>query len=208
MNSFSENKTFELFDGFISILIQYLSSDLKNNRLNVTVNPLFYANETIKISASYLDENYNFDNRAKLWITITNKASNFIKKIPFAVLNNQFNVELTNIPSGEYVYSVSVENQNANASGSFKIVPFEVEQQFTNSNYKKLEMLSSKTNGNVYDANSSEKLISDLKLDERFKSIQKLKIIKTPLINFKWILGFILLCLTIEWFLRKYFGKI
>ena len=208
MNSFSENKTFELFDGFISILIQYLSSDLKNNRLNVTVNPLFYANETIKISASYLDENYNFDNRAKLWITITNKASNFIKKIPFAVLNNQFNVELTNIPSGEYIYSVTVENQNANASGSFKIVPFEVEQQFTNSNYKKLEMLSSKTNGNVYDANSSEKLISDLKLDERFKSIQKLKITKTPLINFKWILGFILLCLTIEWFLRKYFGKI
>ena len=50
--------------------------------------------------------------------------------------------------------------------------------------------------------------IAFLKLDERFKSIQKLKITKTPLINFKWLLGLIVLFLTIEWFLRKYFGKI
>lgn len=208
MNSFSENKTFELFDGFMSNLMQYLSSGLNNNRLNVTVDPLFYANETIKISASYLDENYNFDDRAKLWITITNKATNFIKKVPFAVSNNQFNVELTNVPSGEYIYSVSVENQNVNDSGSFKIVPFEVEQQFTNSNYKKLKILSLNTNGEVYDVNSSNQLISDLKSDQRFKSVQKLKITKMPLINFKWLLGLILLFLTIEWFLRKYFGKI
>lgn len=208
MNSFSENQTFEIFDGFISNLTQYLSSDLKNNRLNVTVNPLYYANETITISASYLDENYNFDSRAKLWVTVTNKATNFIKKFPFSLLNNQFNVDLTNIPSGEYKYSVSVENQNVNASGSFKIVPFEVEQQFTNSNYSKLAMLSSKTNGAVYYTDTSKKLISDLKLDERFKSIQKNKLIKTPLINFKWLLGFILLLLTIEWFVRKYYGKI
>ena len=208
MKSFSENQTFEIFDGFISNLTQYLSSDLKNNRLNVTANQLYYANETITISASYLDENYNFDSRAKLWVTVTNKATNFIKKFPFSLLNNQFNVDLTNIPSGEYKYSVSVENQKANASGSFKIVPFEVEQQFTNSNYSKLAMLSSNTNGAVYYTDTSKKLISDLKLDERFKSIQKNKLIKTPLINFKWLLGFILLLLTIEWFVRKYYGKI
>jgi len=208
MNSFSENKTFEIFDGFISNLIQYLSSDLKNNRLNVAVNSLYYTNETIKITASYLDENYNFDNRAKLWIIVTNKTDNFTKKVPFSVINNKFYVELTNIPPGEYVYSVTVDNQNTKSSGSFKIVPFEVEQQFTNSNYTKLAMLSSNSNGTVYFDNSSEKLISDLKSDERFKSIQKTKIVKTPLINFKWLLGFIILALSIEWFLRKYFGKI
>ena len=208
MHSFAENKTFEIFDGFISNLVQYLSSDLKNNRLNVEVNPLYYANETIKISASYLDENYNFDNRAKLWITITNKETNFNKKIPFSILNNQFNVDLTNLQSGDYMYSVSVENQNTKASGSFKIIPFEVEQQFSNSNYKQLEILSNNTNGALYFTDNSKNLIADLKADERFKSIQKNKLIKTPLINFKWLLALILLSLTIEWFLRKYFGKI
>ena len=207
MNSFTENKTFEVFDGFISNLIQYLSSNLKNNRLDVALNQLYYANETIAIAASYLDENYNFDNRAKLWITITNEASNFIKKVPFTLLNNQFYVELTNIPSGEYTYAVSVENQKVSALGNFKIVPFEVEQQFTNSNFTKLAKLSSNTNGTIY-FNGDNTLISDLKLDERFKSIQKINVTKTPLINFKWLLGLIILSLSVEWFLRKYFGKI
>ena len=207
MNSFTENKTFEVFDGFISNLIQYLSSNLKNNRLDVALNQLYYANETIAIAASYLDENYNFDNRAKLWITITNEASNFIKKVPFTLLNNQFYVELTNIPSGEYTYAVSVENQKVSALGNFKIVPFEVEQQFTNSNFTKLAKLSSNTNGTIY-FNGDNTLISDLKLDERFKSIQKINVTKSPLINFKWLLGLIILSLSVEWFLRKYFGKI
>ncbi len=207
MNSFAENKTFEIFDGFISNLIQFLSSNLKNNRLDVALNQLYYANETIAISASYLDENYNFDNRAKLWITITNRANNFIKKVPFTLINNQFYVELTNIPSGEYTYTVSVDNQKVNVSGNFKIVPFEVEQQFTNSNFTKLAKLSSNTNGAIY-FDGANTLISDLKLDERFKNIQKLNVTKTPLISFKWLLGLIILSLSVEWFLRKYFGKI
>ncbi|UMB61259.1 VWA domain-containing protein [Lutibacter sp. A80] len=208
MNSFSETKTFELFDGFMSNLVQYLSSDLKNNRLNVAIKSLYYANETIKFSASYLDENYNFDPRAELWLTVTNKTTNFIKKIPFTVFNNQFNVELTNIPPGEYVYDVTVENNNTSASGSFKVVPFEVEKQFPNSNYKQLEIFSKNTKGALYFNKNSEKLISDLKIDTRFKSIQKNKVIKTPFINIKWLLGFIIFLLSIEWFLRKYYGKI
>ncbi|REE81829.1 hypothetical protein BX611_1368 [Lutibacter oceani] len=208
MNSFSENKSFELFDGFISNLIQYLSSDLKNNRLNVTINNLYYTNETIEVTASYLDENYNFDDRAKLWITITNKESNYIKKIPFAVLNNKFNAVLSNIPSGEFSYLVTVENQKPRVSGSFKILPFEVEQQFTKGNNSHLKNLTLKTEGEIFYNNQSDQLIASLKNDTRFKSTLKLNIIETPLINWKWLLGFIILSLSIEWFLRKYFGKI
>ena len=208
MNSFSATKSFEYFDGFISNLIQYLASNQKNKRLNVSVNPIYYANETIQISASYLDKNFNFDTRAKLFLTISNKENNFIKKIPFALQNNRFLAELSDIPSGGYSYTVAVENQNIKSFGSFKILSFEVEQQFTNSNDTALKVLSSKTNGEIYYANEEQKLLADLLEDERFKSIQISKIIKTPLINWKWLLGFILFTLSVEWFTRKYFGKI
>jgi hypothetical protein len=208
MNSFSENKSFELFDGFISNLIQYLSSNLNNNRLNVIINNLYYTNEIIEVSARYLDENYNFDDRVKLWITITNKDKNYIKKIPFAVVNNKFNLVFSNIPSGDYLYSVNVENQTPTVSGSFKILPFEVEQQFSNANTSQLNKLSLKTEGEIFYNNQNDQLIATLKSDERFKNVQKLNIIKTPLINWKWLLGLIILSLSLEWFLRKYFGKI
>lgn len=208
MNSFTSTKTFELFDGFMSKSIQYLASNSKNNRLNIDINPLYYANETIQISASYLDKNYNFDNRAKLWLTVNSKENNFIKKVPFALINNRFSVEISNIPPGEYLYTVSVENQENKASGNFKIVPFEVEQQFTNANDVKLKIVASKTKGQIYYNEQEAKLIADLKADNRFKIIQKSSIIETPLINWKWLLGFIILSLTIEWFVRKYYGRI
>jgi len=208
MSSFSSNKTFEIFDGFISNLIQYLASNQKNKRLTVAIEPIYFENETIKISASYLDKNFNFDTRAKLWLTVSDKENNFLKKIPFAALEARFIAELSNLPSAVYNYTVSVEKEKSAISGSFKIRPFEIEQQFTNANDNALKILANKSNGAVYYSNQEAELIEDLKLDVRFKSIQKMTTIKTPLINWKWILGFILLFLSIEWFTRKYFGKI
>ncbi|WP_111707526.1 VWA domain-containing protein [Lutibacter citreus] len=208
MNSFQENKTFEIFDGFIANLIQYLSSNLKNERLNVTVDPLFYANETVDILASYLDENFQIDTRTKLWVTISSKENNYIKKIPFALFKNQYKAEFSNIPSGEYIYSVTVDNQNSKSSGSFKVLSFHVEQQFKNSNDESLKKLAANSNGKIYYENDVDKLISNLQSNNSFKSIQKSKVIETPLIDWEWILGIILLSLSLEWFTRKYFGKI
>ncbi len=208
MNSFLENKTFEKFDGFLSGLIHYLISTDSKNRLNITINPIYYANEIIEISASYVDENFNFDNRSKLWLTVSNEASKFIKKIPFAALNNRFVVELPTIPFGEYNYTVSVENQDNSVSGSFKILPFEIEAQFSNANTQPLKKLANETNGLTFYNNQAQNLIDYLNKDDRFKSIQKNTISKTPLIDWKWILGFIVLTLSLEWFTRKYYGKI
>jgi len=208
MSSYVENKTFEYFDGFISNLIQYLSSTKRNKQLTVSVNPIYYANETIQISASYLDKNFNFDNRAKLWLTISNKEANFLKKIPFTTLESKFTVELSNIVAGEYTYIVSVENKESTSVGNFKILPFEVEQQFTNTNDTALKILSNKTAGKIYYANQEAELIKNVLADERFKSIQKINVKETPLIDWKWILGLILFFLSIEWFTRKYYGKI
>ncbi|WP_299527142.1 VWA domain-containing protein [uncultured Lutibacter sp.] len=208
MNSFTDSKTFEVFDGFISNLIQYLTSNEKNKRLSVYVDPIYYANEMLQISAIYLDKNFNFDARSKLWLSVSSKTTNFSKNIPFAALKSKFLVELSNLPSDEYSYSVAVENQILSEKGSFKILPFEIEQQFTNANHKPLKILAAKTNGYVHYSNEEAKLIKNLTLDPRFKSIQKAKTVKTPLINWKWILGLILLSLSTEWFVRKYFGKI
>ena len=208
MNSFLENKTFERFDGFLADLIHYMVSTDSKNRLNVTLNPIYYANETIKISANYVDENFNFDNRSKLWLTISNEASKFIKKTPFAALNNRFVAELPTIPFGEYTYTVSVENQDNSVSGSFKILPFEIEAQFTNANTHALKKLANDTKGFTFYNNQEQNLIDYLIQENRFKSIQKNTISKTPLIDWKWILGFIVLSLSLEWFTRKYYGKI
>ena len=208
MNSFVLNQTFEHFDGFMANLIQYLTSNAHRNKLNTTLKPLYYANETIHVSASFLDENLNFDNRAKLWLTVTNKKTNFYKKVRFSVFNNQYKTELSNIPPAEYLYTVSVENQTDKVLGTFKIVPFEIEKQHKNSTDFQLKQLAKKTNGELFYSGQEQNMLNDLLLDERYKSTLHSEVLKTPLIEWKWLLGFILFILSIEWFVRKYFGKI
>jgi hypothetical protein len=208
MSSFNNTQSFESFDGFISNLIQYLSSIKKNKRLNISTKAFYYTNETIEVSASYLDKNFNFDNRAKLWLTISNSENNFSKKIPFGLSGTRYIAELSNISHGNYKYNISVENSNESVFGSFRVLPFEVEQQFTAANKHGLQLLANKTKGNTYYNNQEYKLLDDLNGDDRFKSIQKIKTVRASLINWKWILGLILLSLSIEWFTRKYFGKI
>lgn len=208
MYSFNATKSFESFDSFIANLMQYLTSSLKNKRLNVTVNPLYYSNETILFTGSYLDKNLNFDARAKLWLTVTNKKTNYVNRIPFAVQNSRFVAELSNLPTEEYDFSVSIENQTERAFGKFKILPFEIEQQFSQSNDKNLKILAKKTTGELFYINQQSALIETLLKSEHSKSIQKSKTIKKPIIDWKWILGIIIFLLSIEWFIRKYFGKI
>ncbi|PHQ56624.1 MAG: hypothetical protein COC16_02870 [Lutibacter sp.] len=208
MASHKKNKSFESFDGFMSNLIQYLSSSNRKKRFNISVKSFYHANERIKFSASYLDKNFNFDNRAKLWLTISNSENSFSKKIPFAISGARYIAELSNIPHDDYTYAVSIENNNERALGNFKVLPFEVEQQFATANKHALELLAAKTGGNTYFYTQEPKLVEDLKNDTRFKSIQKINYIKTPLINWKWILGIIILLFSVEWFTRKYFGEI
>lgn len=208
MSSFAATKSFEAFDGFISNVMQYLTSNLKNKRLNASVKSLFYANETIKVTANYFDKNLNLDTRAKLWLTVINQEKKDIHKIPFAITNNRFVAEISNIPPNEYSYVVTVENQSERVSGNFKILPFDVEQQFSQSNDRSLNILSEKTSGKTFYSNQTTELIQTLINSEASKSIQKATIIKTPLIDWKWILGFILFLLSLEWFTRKYYGKI
>ena len=72
----------------------------------------------------------------------------------------------------------------------------------------KLKELTNKTRGAYYFENNYNELIPDLLNDKRFSSVQKIKINYDQLINWKWGLIVILSLLSIEWFIRKYYGQI
>lgn len=208
MNSSITHKSFEIFDGFIAKLIQYLASDFSSSQLTVDVNPLYFSNETIQFSANYLDKNLNSDYRAKLWLTIINEETKYLNKIPFAIVNNRFVAEISNIEAAEYTYLITIDNHKERVSGKFKVLPYEIEQQFNESNDVALIKIATKTGGKIFYNNQEDEIIDTLIKDKRYKSTQKSSIIKSPLIDWKWILGFILFLLSLEWFTRKYYGKI
>lgn len=206
--SFLNSNSFEDFDKFIGNLVQYLASNKKRNRLEVNAESLYPANSTIKIAAFYTDENYQFDARANLEITITNAKTNQITKVPFSLVNNSFQTEIENLPSGDYIYKVSVLGNNINRNGRFKITDYQIEEQFTNANINNLQKLAHKTGGKLFYKNQSDKLIQELLENKLFYTVQKSSTKQENLIDWKWILFFVVALFTAEWFIRKYYGKI
>tara|TARA_R110002126_G_scaffold112105_1_gene250171 strand:+ start:32515 stop:34542 length:2028 start_codon:yes stop_codon:yes gene_type:complete len=206
--SFLNTNSFQDFDKFIGNLVQYLASNKKRNRLEVNAEPLYPANSTIKIAAFYTDKNYQFDGRANLEITITNSETNAITKVPFSLINNSFQTEIENLASGDYSYKVAVLGQNINKNGRFKITNYQIEEQFTNANVNKLQKLADKTVGKLFYKNNTEEVIKELLQNESFYTVQKASTKQENLIDWKWILFFVVALFTSEWFIRKYYGKI
>lgn len=203
-----KDKAFENFDSFISNMAQYLASNKKRKRLEVISKNIYPANATIQISAFYVDSNYKFDNRASLQLKITNSKTNEVKILPFSLTNNAYQVSVEGLLAGDYIYQVSVENQSFKKFGRFKITTYQIEEQFTNANSNKLQKLAKNSNGKLVYSNQVESLISSLLTDKDYFTTQKSIITQKSLIDWKWILILIASLLSIEWFVRKYYGKI
>jgi len=206
--SFLNTKSFNAFDDFIGKLVQYLASNKLKSRLNIEYESFYYGNNNVIISAEYFDKNYVFDTRESLNITVKDVISNKTKTFPLILKNSNYQVDLSSLPASEYNFTVSASREKLASSGKFKLLEYNVEQQFLNADVTKLEQLATKSSGKGYFIDNSENLINDLLSDNRFVTIQKSNKNSLPLVDWKYLLIIIALSLSMEWFLRKYNGLI
>lgn len=206
--SFLETESFQSFDDFIGNLVQYLASNKRRSRLEVSSETFYYNNNPIKISAQYFDKNYVFDGRASLNMTVKNAETE--KQTTFTMLlrNNYYEVDLNSLPAGEYNFTVSAANETVSSSGNFTILDFNVEQQFLNADVAKLRRVAQNTNGKAYFATQSDSLINALIENTNYQNIERSEQKVVPLIDWKYLLALIVLALSAEWFIRKYNGLI
>jgi hypothetical protein len=206
--SYLNSNSFNDFDEFIGNLVQYASSKKVRNRLDVTMKTIYNANAVIQVGAFYVDSNYDFDPRATLIFNVKNEDTKATKSYPLSLSSNSYQLQIESLPSGNYSYRVTVEGQNVSKKGNFKVNAFSVEEQFTNANKEKLALLADRTQGQVFSVSKKNTLLESLLNNEQYRTVQKAFLKKESIINWSWILFLIVGLLAIEWFARKYHGKI
>lgn len=204
--SFVDKKSFEEFDVFIDKTIQFLASNDSKKSFIVSHERFYNSGDAIEISAQYFNKNYEFDEKARLTIAVTNTKTKQIKRYDLLKNTNSFKVNLDGLAAGNYSFSVKELNSNATYSSTFEIIDFDIEKQFVNPDLIKLKQLASQTKAAVYLPNNIEKLIKLLLDDNEYKALQKAVNKKTPLIDWYWLLILIAISLASEWFIRKYNG--
>lgn len=206
MEMYLNKKSFEDFDIFIDKTIQYLASNSSKKNLMVTAESFYNSGEPIEITAQYFNKNYEFDANAALTIQLTNLDTKSSKSYAFLLSNNEFKVNFDGLEKGNYSYLITEKKSNTKASGRFEVLDFEMEKQFVNPDKDRLTQLAVNTYGAVFYPNQVEELITTLVNDKNYIPIQKEISKKSPLIDWKWLIAFIITFLAIEWFVRKYNG--
>ncbi len=206
--SYVENGSFEEFDEFIGKLIQFLEMRQKKDRLNVEHEAFYYANETVVISAEYFDRNYRFDPRGELLLEITNRETQETRSIPFLLKDNMYKVVLNDLPASEYDFNVRVEGEGFIEQGQFEVVQYEVEQQFSRANLEGMLRISEEHGQGLYLLRDSKKIVNELLSNNNYTPVQKREEKAVSLIEWYYLLGIIIFSLSMEWFLRKYYGYV
>ena len=208
LQSHIDTQSFVKYDVFVDKIIQFLASNNSKKALVVNHENFYNSGDAIEISAQYFNKNYEFDEKARLTISITNSKTKQGKNYDLLKGNNSYKVNLDGLLAGKYTFSVKELNSNTIYNSYFEILDFDIEKQFVNPDVLKLTQLATETNGAVYYPNQIDDLIKILLENEKYNAIQKSISTKTPLID--WILLLILIAtsLSAEWFIRKYNGML
>lgn len=205
-SSYLETKSFEKFDFFMDKIIQFLSSNDKKKSLIVDHENFYNLGDNIEITAQYFNKNYEFDENAKLSINLQNSSNKKQKNYDLLKATNSFKANLDGLEPGNYTFTVKELNSNATYIGTFKILNFDIEKQFSNANLSKLNQLATETKTTVYFPDQINQLITVLIENEEYKSIEKNNTTKTSLIDTYWLILLLIITLSSEWFIRKYKG--
>ena len=206
LQSYIDNQSFEKFDVFIDKIIQFLASNNSKKALIVEHESFYNSGEAIEITAQYFNKNYEFDEKARLTIAVTNTKTKQTKNYDLLKSNNSYKVNLDGLTAGNYIFSVKELNSKTSYSSHFEILDFDIEKQFVNPDVEKLTQLASQTQGKAYFPDQIKVLIKSLLDNEEYKAVQKNTVTKTPLIDWVWLLVLISFFLSTEWFVRKYNG--
>lgn len=206
--SYLKEKSFQAFDDFFGKIVQNLSAQKKRERLSLDYDSFYYGNQKVEVNAQYFDENYQFDPSGSLSIQFKNANKENTTQAPLLLANNNYHVDLGELSPGDYSFTITEEKSGVRKTGSFSVIDYNVEQQFSTANLDKLQSLAKNNGQQVYYQDNLKKLTDHLKNDNRFRPLQKSREKTVPLIGWYYLLFLLAGLLAGEWFFRKYKGLI
>ncbi len=205
---YKDNENFDNIDGLFNKTFQFLANKKSKQRLLLDYQRINYTNAPVLIQASYFNKSFEFDDKKKLNASLKNKETGEKFNQPFVLNGNYYELDASNLPQGGYEFTVSVSGTEVRKSGYFSIIDFDIENQFYAPNVKHLQNLTQSNGGDLFFENGIDQLKKYLLNNPNLKPIQKSSTQKIDLIDWKYLLGFLIALLAIEWFLRKYRGLI
>ena len=207
LQEYQQTETQDLIDDVVLKTLQLIAIKEDKNKLRVYTTQSAYTrdNPVIFQAEGYndlLERIYDFD------VNLTVSGSTYRKTFSYKVSEEGGAFELSGLKPGVYNYVAqsTLLGKSYKSDGQFVITDQDLELLNTTADFNFLRTLASKNNGKfayITNANTLLDTIEKSSLTSKLINSETLK----ELIHSKWWLYLLLLLVTAEWILRKYFGN-
>lgn len=205
---FLQHQNHDIFNEIFAKSIQYVSlkEDKRKFRASLTKN-IFQENEPILIDAELYNNSYELINDPDASLVISSedgKDFNFV----FNKSQNAYTLNAGIFPVGNYTFRASVfsNGEDLQYSGQFSVQPIQLEIYETTADHSLLRLLSDNYGGQVVYPDNLASISNLIKEKGTVKPVRYETSKTRSLINLKWIFFLLLSLISVEWFLRRYFG--
>jgi hypothetical protein len=196
-----------IFSELVGKNFQYvtLKTDKRRFRISVSKN-IFNENEPVILDAELYNQSYELVNEPDVSLVITNSDGKDFN-YTFNKTTKGYTLMAGVFPVGSYRFKgrVTYNGQNLTYDGQFSVQPIQLELYETTADHAMLRRLSQEFGGQFFHINQLEELGNTL-LEKNIKPVVYSTSRTRSVINLKWIFFLILGMLSLEWFLRRYFG--
>ena len=196
-----------VFDELFNKTVQFLSLKIRRKPFTVSAKKQYRENENIQIDAQLFDENYEPTKAKEVSIDIIND-----KGEKFSFLFHQdgefYKLNAASLPPGKYHYIAKTffNNKEQQEKGQFIIYSTSIEKARIQANHHLLFQFSKASNGKVFTPKDMTTLAQELLQNPNLKPLIRYEQRFIDFLDFIFLLSFIILLLSLEWFLRKRFG--
>ena len=159
------------------------------------------------MSAEFYNASFDLTTSPEIAFYLTN-AEGVSTEYTFGKNEKDYTLDLGTLNQGVYNWKASAKYSGLNhkKSGSFIVENRSVEDLETHANHNILEQISTKSKGQFYTLNKTEKLINEIENRKDIVNVSYQESIFLKLIDWKLLLVGIVFLLSIEWFVRRYSG--
>lgn len=203
-----QHKNHDVFDELMGKIVQFISIKEDKRRFRVSLEKnVFYENETIIFQSQLYNENYEPVNTPDASLILTNEEGNDFDFI-FNKKNNAYELNVGVLAVGNYTYKGTTifNGRQLQVEGQLSVQPVQLELYATTADHNLLRLLSEEYGGQVIYPNAMDNLPALVEGKGNVKPVIYQTAKTSPIINFKWICLLLIVLMSVEWFLRRYFG--
>ncbi|MCL2412879.1 MAG: hypothetical protein FWC98_01930 [Bacteroidales bacterium] len=207
LHEFSQNQNHNAVNELTNRTVQFLSAVVDRRQFRVHSRPIFDETEPIEMEAELYNEANQLVTTAEITIEITN-ADGVVFPFTFSPSGTMYHLSAGLLPVGDYTYVARTRlgGQNHQATGGFSVRAMNVEQLNLRADHQLLNLIALQTDAEMVYPNELDQLRNMLISRDDVRPVTYVERVFHELINLKWILIFLILILSVEYFLRRYFG--